>query len=224
MTADDAGMAPVRVLVVDDHAIVREGLRGVLEAAGLTVVAEASSGLQAVAAAATHHPDVVVMDLQMPAMGGVEATRRILATDPDTAVLVVTMYDDDQVVLDALAAGARGYLLKGADRHEIVAAVRGVAAGTAVFGPGIATRLLDRLTRPTDAATVLPELTARERAVLGLMVEDRTVPAIARELEISEKTVRNNLSNILTKLAVRDRAAAVAAAREAGLVRPPPRP
>lgn len=212
---------PLRVVVADDHAIVREGLRGVLQTAGIEVVAEAGDGVQAVAATATHRPDVVLMDLQMPTMGGVEATRRVLAEQPEVAVLVLTMYDDDGAVVDALAAGARGYLLKGVDGHEVVAAVRSVAAGGATFGHGVADHILSRLSRPPDPGAAFPQLTGRERTVLELLVGDIAVPVIARRLGVSDKTVRNVVSNITAKLGVADRDAAAVAARAAG-IRPPP--
>ncbi len=212
----------VRIVVVDDHQLVRTGLRGVLDGeAGLVVVAEAADGIQAIGAVEVHRPDVVVMDLQMPSMGGVEATSRILAARPSTAVLVLTMFDDDDSVFAAVQAGARGYVLKGAGRDELKQAVRAVASGHAVFGPGVAGLVLTRLTRPVQADDAFPQLTRRELDVLRLLTEDLAPAAIGRRLGISEKSVRNLISSTLTKLQVTDRMAAIAAARRAGLVRQP---
>jgi len=209
---------PIRILVVDDHELVRAGLRGVLDAdPSIEVVAEASDGMQAVAAVEIHHPDVVVMDLQMPGMGGIEATRRILAARPGTAVLALTMFDDDDSVFAALQAGARGYLLKGARRDELRAAVVGVFAGQAVFGPGVAARVLDRMTGRSERNDVFPDLTPREREVLTHLVDGRKTATIAQRMGVAEKTVRNNISSVLTKLHVADRAAAVDQARRAGI-------
>ena len=210
--------APIRVLVVDDHELVRDGLRGVLDAdPSIEVVAEASDGVQAVAAVEMHRPDVVVMDLQMPGMGGIEATRRILAARPGTAVLALTMFDDDDSVFAALRAGARGYLLKGARRDELRAAVMGVFAGQAVFGAGVAARVLDWMTGRSERVDVFPELTPREREVLTHLVDGRTPVTIAQRMGIADKTVRNNISSVLTKLHVADRATAVDRARRAGI-------
>lgn len=208
----------LRVVLVDDHDLVRTGMRAVLETdERFQVVAEAGDGTEAVAVTQIHHPDVVVMDLQMPKMSGVEATRRILAARPGTAVLVLTMFDDDESVYSAVRAGARGYLLKGAGRDEVRSAVAGVATGQAVFGPGIAERILDSMLNRPAETPAFPELTPRERDVLGLMTDGATTAGIARSLDISEKTVRNNVSSILTKLQVADRVSAVAAARAAGI-------
>jgi DNA-binding NarL/FixJ family response regulator len=208
----------LRVLVVDDHDLVRSGVRGVLDSdERFEVVAEASDGNEAVVAAEMHHPDVVVMDLQMPGMGGVEATRRILASRPGTAVLVLTMFDDDGSVFSAVSAGARGYVLKGAGRDELRTAVWSVANGQAVFGPGVAAKVLDSMLRPAAPTPSFPQLTPREQQVLRLMTEGQPTSGIARQLDIADKTVRNNVSSILTKLHVTDRVAAISAARAAGL-------
>jgi DNA-binding NarL/FixJ family response regulator len=209
---------PLRVVLVDDHDLVRAGMRAVLDGdPRFTVVAEASDGAEGVAVTQVHHPDVVVMDLQMPNMSGIEATRRILAARPGTAVLVLTMFDDDDSVYSAVRAGARGYLLKGAGREEVRSAVAGVAGGQAVFGPGIAERILDAMLHRPAAAPEFPELTPREREILELMTEGATTATMARRLDLAEKTVRNNVSSILTKLQVSDRVAAVEAARAAGV-------
>lgn len=212
MTSD-----PLKVLVVDDHELVRTGLRGVLSInEGFDVVAEAGDGVQALAALELHNPDVVVMDLQMAGMGGIEATRRIMERRPTTAVLVVTMFDDDDSVFAAMAAGASGYLLKGADRDELKSAVRSVGLGQVVLGPGVAQKVLRRMEHPTTE-TRFPELTLREREILELMVAEVGLHEIGRRLGIAEKTVRNNVSSILSKLQVTDRAMAVRAARDAGM-------
>jgi DNA-binding NarL/FixJ family response regulator len=209
--------APIRVLVVDDHELVRTGLRGVLGGdPDIEVVAEASDGAQALAAVEVHHPDVVVMDLQMPGMGGVEATGRIRALRPGTAVLVLTMFDDDDSMFAAIQAGARGYLLKGARREELRAAVIGVAAGQAVFGPGVAARVLDQMSGLSETPDAFPSLTPREQQVLEHLVAGLDPVAIAPRMSVAEKTVRNTISSVLTKLHVVDRAAAIERARAAG--------
>jgi DNA-binding NarL/FixJ family response regulator len=211
-----------RVLIVDDHELVRAGLRGVLDAEpGIEVVSEAADGVQAVAAAEMHHPDVVVMDLQMPAMDGIEATRRILSSRPGTAVLVVTMFDDDDSIFAAVRAGARGYVLKGAGRRELRAAVVSVASGQTVFGPGVAAKVMEAMLAGSQSIELFPELTVRERQVLESLVEGLAPAAVGRRLGISEKTVRNNISSVLTKLQVEDRRAAVELARQRGIVGPP---
>ncbi|WP_433262965.1 response regulator [Actinosynnema sp. CS-041913] len=209
----------LRALVVDDHPLFRYGLAAALAAASdLEVVGEASGGTMAVEMAAALHPDVVVMDLNMPDLGGVEATRRIVAHDPAVRVLVLTMFDDDDSVFAAMRAGALGYLLKAARPQQIVRAVRAVAEGEAIFSPGIAVRLLAYFgTTAKSKVEAFPELTAREREVLRLMADGRGNAAIARVLVLSPKTVRNHVSNILRKLHVADRAQAVSRAKEAGL-------
>jgi DNA-binding NarL/FixJ family response regulator len=208
----------VRVVVADDHAVVREGLRALLGAVdGYTIVGTAATGREAVRAAVTLRPDVLVLDINMPDGSGIEAARKVTREAPGVAVLMLTMFDDDDSVFAAVRAGARGYVLKGANRDELKAAVRSVAAGQAVFGPGVASRVLDRMTRPVGVETEFPQLTPRERAVLELMVADLGPAAIARRLGIAVKTVRNNISSILTKLHVTERSAAVDAARSAGI-------
>lgn len=211
---------PIRVLIVDDSAPFREGLRGLLNSvAGMAVIGEAGDGDGAIAQTARLHPDVVLMDLRMPGVDGIEATRRILETSPHIGVLVLTMFEDDDSVFAAMRSGARGYLLKGALRAEILRAVRGVASGEAIFGPAIARRLMQYFAgpRPDGVAAAFPSLTEREREILTLMAEHRTNPEIARRFSLSEKTVRNHVSNIFSKLQVADRAQAVIRAREAGL-------
>ncbi|MEN4472906.1 response regulator transcription factor [Mycolicibacterium cosmeticum] len=210
---------PLRVVIADDHPLVRSGLRTVLSvAAGIQVVAEASTGAEAVAAARSFEPDVVVMDLQMPETDGIEATRRIMAATPTVAVLVLTMFEDDTSVFAAMQAGARGYLLKGAEQDEIVRAIQAAAHGEAIFGPAIAHRLIDYFAHPHGvAAAAFPQLTERENEVLELIAAGHGNAVIARRLVISPKTVANHVSNIFAKLQVADRSEAIVRAREAGL-------
>jgi len=212
---------PIRVLIVDDHPVVRSGLLALLtEASGFEPVGEADDGIAALAAIRQSRPDVVLMDLTMPNLSGVEATRRITAW-PETArvaVLVLTMSDDDASLAAAVRAGARGYLLKDAGADEVLAAVRAVARGEVVFGRGVAPAVLDLLQARTRAqAPVLPELTDREREILGLVGKGLGNQAIGARLRISAKTVANAVSTILVKLGVADRAEAVAVARHQGL-------
>lgn len=209
----------IRVLLADDHATFRAGLASLLGTiAGVEVVGEAPTGEEAVARAASLQPDVVVMDLNMPGIDGIEATRRIVSTSPHIAVLVLSMYEDDDQVFGALKAGARGYLLKGADRVELVRAIRAVASGEALFGPAIARRLVTYFAqRPALEASVFPELTEREREILDMVARGLSNPDITSRLVLSPKTVRNHVSNIFSKLQVADRAQAIVLAREAGL-------
>jgi DNA-binding NarL/FixJ family response regulator len=211
---------PTRILIADDHTFFREGMRGLLSAMPDTVVVgEAGDGNEAVAQAAGLQPDVVLMDVRMPGINGIEATRRIVHASPHIAVLVVSMLEDDDSVFAAMRAGARGYLLKGANQAEILRAIRAVANGEAIFGPTIARRLMGFFDRSTPAAQpfLFPELSSRERDVLLLVAQGRTNHEIADHLYLSLKTVRNHVSNILSKLHVADRAQAALRAREAGL-------
>ncbi len=211
-------MDALRVLVCDDSDTFREGLRALLStSAEVDVVGEAADGASAVEAALALQPDVVLMDLTMPGTGGVEATRRLLAHSPHIAVLVLTMAEDDASVFAALQAGARGYLLKGARKAEILRAVQAVTDGGAVLGAPVATRLAALVAGRPRPESVFPDLSAREREVLVLLTEHLTNGEIAARLGLSEKTVRNHLSNVLAKLRVATRAEAVAAARRAGL-------
>jgi DNA-binding NarL/FixJ family response regulator len=209
---------PVRVLIADDHPLFRDGLAALLNAGRDTELAgAAASGQEAVEMAGLLQPDVVMMDLRMPGLNGIEATRRIVADGPRVAVVILTMVDDDDSVFAALRAGARGYLLKGADHDEIRRAVQAAAAGETIFGAGLTARVLAFFTREAPAVPLFPQLTDRERDVLELVAQGRSNTAIAARLHLSEKTIRNNLSNILAKLQVADRAQAIVQARDAGL-------
>ena len=209
----------LRILIADDHPVVRGGLRALIDSLdGLEVAGEAADGEEAVREAQLLRPDVVLMDVRMPGLGGVDATRRIRAAVPETAVLMLTMYDDDATVLTAMQAGARGYLLKGAEQDEIVAAIHAVAAGQAIFGPGIAGRVLDYFAAPpVPASQPFPELTSRERDILDLLAAGMRTAAIAEQLFLSPKTVSNHLTNVFAKLEVADRAEAIVRAREQGM-------
>ena len=216
-------MTGLRVLIADDHPVFRGGLRALLATdPDLEVVAEAADGAEAIALTAREQPDVVLMDLHMPDRDGVDATREILQADPHVGVLVLTMFDDDDSVFAAMRAGARGYLLKGTNQADIVRAVHAVGTGGAVFGPAVAQRVIEFFaTGQTRPAVAFPQLTDRERDVLDLLAQGLTNSRIAARLSISEKTVRNHVSNIFAKLAVADRAQAVVRAREGGLGTPP---
>ena len=209
----------VRVVLADDHPMYRFGLRAVLDASPeVVVVGEAADGAELLALVARHAPDVVLTDLSMPTLSGTAAIDELTRRRPGVGVLVLTMHEDDVSLFAALRAGARGYLLKGADRDEIVRAVLAVAGGDAVYGGAVARRVVDSLTG-VARTHVLPELTGREREVLELLAAGLPTGQIARRLALSDKTVRNHVSAVLTKLQVPDRAAAVARAREAGLGR-----
>ena len=218
-SGDDRDSRPLRVLVADDHPVFRDGLRLVLQATpGLCMVGEAATGNEAVAAANELRPDVVLMDLQMPGLNGIEATRQIVAAHPETAVLVLTLVDDGASVMAALQAGARGYLLKESSRADIVTAVETICRNQMVLGSAVGQRVIEQLAvrrRAPDSA--FPELTDREREVLELMARGYSNQTIASRLFLSDKTVRNHVSNIFNKLCVVDRAQAIVRAREAGL-------
>lgn len=206
----------MRVLIADDHPAFRDGLKLMLEAADdIEVVGEATTGAEAVHEAAVLAPDAILMDLQMPELNGIEATRQITAANPDIGVIVITMFEDDDSVFAAMRAGARGYLLKGAQRDDILRAVRAIGSGEAIFGPSIAARLIDYFT--ATPRTLFPELTDREREILELIAAGKSNAGIADHLTLSLKTVRNHVSNIFNKLQVADRAAAIEKARDAGL-------
>jgi DNA-binding NarL/FixJ family response regulator len=213
-------MTPLRLLVVDDHPMFRAGVTGLLDSVADTeVVGSAGDGEAAVREATLTRPDVILMDLDLPGITGLEAIRRIGKASPESAVLVLSMLDDDDSVLAAMRAGARGYVLKGAGQEELLAAIRAVAAGGAVFGAAVAGRMLATLDRPGPTPGPrqphFPELTDREAEVLSLMAEGRDNRSIAAELGVSAKTVANHVSHVLTKLQARDRVEAVLRAREA---------
>jgi len=212
----------IRILVADDHALFRNGLRALLSSVPDTeVVGEAATGDEAVARTLDLRPEVVLMDIRMPGLNGIEATRRILETCPRVGVVVVTMFEDDDSVFAAMRAGARGYVLKGANQTEILKVIRAVANGEALFGPEIAKRIKDFFSGPelADPAEAFPELTGREREVLDLIASGHKNPEISRRLHLSQKTVRNHVSHIFTKLQVADREQAAVRAREAGMGR-----
>jgi len=214
---------PIELLLADDHAGFRAGFHAALASVdSIAIVGDAVDGEDAVRLAEELQPDVIVMDLQMPRLDGIQATRQLLQGSPHIGVLVLTMFEDDESVFLAMRAGARGYLVKGAPRDEIVRAIQAVAAGEAIVGPAIARRIQDYLTTPTppaapDTDKLFPELTQRERDVLNLMAAGHNNTVIARMLDISVKTVRNHASNIFGKLVVADRVQAIIRAREAGL-------
>jgi DNA-binding NarL/FixJ family response regulator len=217
MTTD----TPIRIVVADDHPVVRGGLVAMLRTIpGLDVVGEASDGDAAVHAVLEYRPDVILMDVRMPGRDGIEATRQIRELVPDCRVLMVTMYDDDATVFTAMQAGAQGYLLKDAEQDDIVRAVHGVVAGEAIFGPGVAARVLAYFSDPPRAVAAespFPELTDREREVLDLLAQGRRNADIAAQLYLSPKTVSNHLTVIFTKRQVAGRGEAIVRAREGGL-------
>ena len=213
------------VLIADDHPAFRRGAALMLEGVeGVEVVGQAATGQHAVELAAELAPDVILMDLRMPDLDGIEATRRITRVPDPPAVVVLTMFEDDDSVFAAMRAGARGYLLKGADQAEIVRAIQAAAAGEAIFGPEVAARVIHHFASgEASASAAFPALTDREREVLHLVAAGKGNAAIAHELLISLKTVRNHVSNIFTKLQVSDRSAAIVKARQGGLGGPGPR-
>lgn len=213
-------MSEVRVLIADDHPLFRKGMRTLLDSMPQTsVIGEATSGQQAVELALALQPDVILMDLQMPAGGGLWAIRELTEHQADTRILVVTLFDDDESVFTALKAGARGYILKDAEEVEMIRAIEAVAQGEAIFSPAIASRLMDYFTvaQTVQRGDTFPELTDREREILILIARGRSNAQIADELGISLKTVRNHASNIFNKLHVADRLQAALRARDAGL-------
>jgi DNA-binding NarL/FixJ family response regulator len=210
----------IRIVIADDHGVVREGLRAVLGSEpDMEVVGEAATGKEVLERATEARPDVILMDIQMPDLNGIEATRRILEVNPEVGVVVLTMFEDDDSVFSAMRAGARGYVLKGAPPSEILKVLRAVAGGEAHFGPEIARRLMSFFSVPEAASPEesFPELTSREREILDLIARGHTNTKIAARLFVSPKTVGNHISHIFTKLQVADRAHAIIRAREAGL-------
>lgn len=215
--------APIRIFIADDHTLFRDGLRALFSTvADFEVVGEASTGEGIVERVTRAQPDVVLMDIQMPQVNGIEATRQITGMNPEINVIVVTMLEDDDSVFSAMRAGARGYVLKGSDQEEMLRVVRAAAHGEALFGPAIAERLQRFLSEPRRVdEEIFPELTEREREVLTLLARGENKLRIAEILVISPKTVSNHLSNIYSKLQVADRAEAMLRAREAGLGKRP---
>ena len=213
-------VATLRVLVVEDHPLFRKGVVALLDAVpDFSVAGVAVSGEEAVSRAAELQPDVVLMDLQLPGMSGIEATRAIVAADPSVRVLVLSLFEDEDSVFMALRAGARGYVLKDADEEELTGAIRAVSRGEAIFSPSVAGRVLAWFAVPRPAPKVFPSLTEREREILELLAAGRSNAQIAQALFLSQKTIRNNVSNVFAKLQVADRAEAIVRAREAGLGR-----
>jgi len=212
----------VRIVLADDHPVVRNGLKALIATIdGLEVVGEAVDGEAAVRETQLLRPDLVLMDVRMPGIDGVEATRRIRTAVPETAVLMLTMFDDDATVFTAMQAGARGYLLKGAEQDEIVTAIHAVVAGQAIFGPAVAARMMAYFSQPTvveaEAPHPFPELTAREQEILGLLASGHGTATIAAQLALAPKTISNHLTAIFAKLEVADRAGAIVRARDGGL-------
>jgi len=213
-------MDPLRILIADDHPLFRKGMRTLLAATADTeVVGEATTGQEVIELAATLQPDVILMDLQMPGINGIEATRQIVHMSPHILVLVVTLFEDDASVFTALRAGARGYVLKDAKEDEMVRAIQAVGSGEAIFSPAVASRLMDFFAAPHPSVSkeVFPTLTEREREILQLIARGSTNHDIAKQLVLSVKTVNNYVSNIFSKLQVTDRAQAIIRARDAGL-------
>lgn len=217
-------MSPIRVLIVDDHTLFRDGLSAIMaNEPGFEVVGEAGSGLEAVDKASETRPDVILMDINMPELNGIEATEQILAKHPEIGITMLTMLEDNDSLFAAMCAGARGYILKGADKAEVLKTIRSIADGEALFGPAIAVRLATffqsskakvekvKLEKP------FPELTTREREILEQIAKGENNHAISQTLHISSKTVSNHISNIFSKLQVADRMQAMLKARDAGL-------
>lgn len=218
---------PINILVADDHTLFREGLAALLTAVSQTnVLAQAANGYEAIAQAAATHPDIILMDIQMPlpdgtaGLNGIEATRRILADQPHIGIIMLTMLEDDDSLFAAMCAGARGYILKGADKAEVLRTIQAVARGEALFGPAIAgrlTRFFQRSGGGETAVSPFPDLTDREQELLALIAQGYSNSDIAHQLHISPKTVSNHISSIFNKLQVADRAQAIIKARQAGL-------
>jgi DNA-binding NarL/FixJ family response regulator len=212
-------MTPIRILIADDHPMFRFGLRALLSAeSDMEVVGEATTGQEAVTLATSLKPDLILMDINLPQLNGIEATRQIVKKNPAVGILIITMFEDD-TVFAALQAGARGYLLKGAEGEETLRAIRAAANGESIFSPSVAQRLTQFFARSSSPTAVEPfqELTQRERDILRLIAQGLTNTAIAERLFLSPKTVRNQVSIIFDKLHVADRAEAIIKAREAGL-------
>ncbi len=214
------GAAVISVVLADDQALVRAGFNLILSAEpDLEVLGEASDGLEAVALVATRRPDVVLMDIRMPELDGIEATRRLTATTPETRVLMLTTFDLDEYIVEAFRAGASGFLLKTAPRDQLVAAVRTVHAGEALLAPASTRKLIEQFAQPVRESPVLESLTARERDVLVLLARGLTNAEIAAELVVEPSTVKSHVASLLAKVGLRDRVQAVVFAYESGLVR-----
>jgi DNA-binding NarL/FixJ family response regulator len=219
-TIESLTTEPLTVLMADDHPLFRDGLRALLSAApDLELVGEATTGEEAMTLAARLQPDVILMDLKMPGVTGIEATRQILRESPHIGILMVTMFDEESAIFAAMRAGARGYVLKGATHAEMLRAIRAVGAGEAIFSPAIARRLMEFFAqiRPVMTPSVFPELSEREREILDLLAQGYRNAEIASRLTLTPHTVRNYVSNIISKLQVADRAHAIVRAREEGL-------
>jgi DNA-binding NarL/FixJ family response regulator len=213
-------MEQIRILIADDHQIFRDGLKMLLHTMDeADLIGEAETGTEAVRLAVELKPDVILMDLQMPGIDGIEATRQIISSQPDVKILMLTMFDDDQSVFSAMRAGARGYILKGVKRDMMLRAIGAVAGGEAIFSPSIAARMMDFFfqLQPPANPKLFPELSEREREILILLARDYKNNQIAEELVISPKTVRNHVSSILSKLQAGSREEAARQARDAGL-------
>ncbi|HEU0292181.1 MAG TPA: response regulator transcription factor [Anaerolineales bacterium] len=217
-------MRRIRVLIADDHALFREGVNAILKSVpDIEIVGEAGTGQEALALASDLTPDVILMDIQMPDLNGVDVTQRILKTQPHVGIIIVTMLEDDDSLFSAMRAGARGYVLKGADKAEMLKSIRAVAEGEALFGSAIAARLLNFFhnnppgPKSETSPTAFPNLTEREREILACIARGDTNSEIAEQLTISLKTVRNHVSSIFNKLQVTNRAQAAIRARDAGL-------
>jgi DNA-binding NarL/FixJ family response regulator len=217
-------MTPIRILVVDDHTLFREGMCAIFEnVPDIEVVGQASNGHEAVSQVNSLLPDIVLMDISMPDLNGIEATEQVLALKPDTSIIMLTMVENNDSLFAAMRAGARGYILKGADKAEVLKTIRSVANGEATFGPAIATRLtsffqsFNQEPPPTEVSDPFPDLTNRERELLELITAGKNNHEIAAQLHISVKTVSNHISNIFNKLQVADRVQAIVKARNAGI-------
>jgi DNA-binding NarL/FixJ family response regulator len=213
-------MEPLRILIADDHPLFRHGLSALLSASpDFEIVSEATSGEEVISLAARLQPDVILMDIQMPGINGIEATRRVLHTSPNIRILIITMFEDDASVFTAMRAGARGYILKDAQKGDMLGAIRAVGRGEAIFSPAIAARLIEYFNAPqfTMPTLAFPELTEREREILDLIAKGHNNTEIATRLVLSPNTVRNYVSNVFSKLQVADRAQAIIRAREGGL-------
>jgi len=212
-------MEPIQVLLADDHTLFRSGLQALLSLfPDIQVVGEASTGDEAISKSEILQPDIILMDIQMPGVNGIEATRRISYTSPNIGIIIVTMFEDDDSVFSAMRAGARGYILKESDKEEVLRAIRAVASGEAIFSPAIAKRMVSFFSRPLqEPGQLFPELTKREREILDLIARGENNAGISQRLVLSPHTVRNHISNIFSKLQIADRAEAIIRAREAGL-------